>query len=306
MGSIREVSTGWVRLLEPEHLIGRASTCALCLDAPYISAHHALVRWTAEHWEIKDLASRNGTFVDDARLEPGVAYPIGRGSRLAFGKVAQQWELADDSFPSVMVVPLDGAEAVLVEGELVAFPSGDDPQVTIYRSEGLWLLEKADEPIAPISNQQTFEVCGCIWRFCCAEPACPTWLTNAPQAMEVRHLQLSFSVSRNRRETHLEISRAGQTLEMGRRTHNALLLALARRRLQDVAEGVPETSCGWMYQDDLPHDVAPDSFRLNGDVFRIRQQFVTAGVIDAANIVERRPRTRQLRIGTSRISIVHL
>jgi hypothetical protein len=45
---------------------------------------------------------------------------------------------------------------------------------------------------------------------------------------------------------------------------------------------------------------------LNLDVLRIRKQFSALGVVDAANIIERRPRTRQLRIGVSRISIVSL
>jgi hypothetical protein len=44
--------------------------------------------------------------------------------------------------------------------------------------------------------------------------------------------------------------------------------------------------------------------QLNLDVFRLRRQFAALGIVDAANIVERRPRTRQLRIGTARLQIV--
>jgi hypothetical protein len=93
---------------------------------------------------------------------------------------------------------------------------------------------------------------------------------------------------------------------MGTRAHNSLLLALARRRLEDAAEGLPETSCGWMYQEDLSQEPGLEFPQLNSDVFRIRKQVAAAGVLDAANVIERRPRTRQLRIGTSRISIVQL
>jgi hypothetical protein len=46
--------------------------------------------------------------------------------------------------------------------------------------------------------------------------------------------------------------------------------------------------------------------QLHIDVFRIRKHFGERGVIDAANIVERRPRTRQLHIGTAHISIAVL
>jgi hypothetical protein len=305
MGVIRELSTGHRRLLEPEHPIGRAPTCALCLRDPYISAHHAVVRWTTEHWEVKDLGSRNGTFLDGGRLQPGEPYPMERGSRLGFGKLAQQWELADESSPSVMVVPLDGRDPLLVENDLIALPSGDDPQGTIYQSEGLWLLEKADEPTAPIANQETFEVAGCIWRFCCPQSTSKTWwLTGLPSGMEVRHLEITLSLSRDGEETHLDLGWAGRMLDMGTRAHNALLLAMARRRLEDAAAGLSESSCGWMYQEDLTDSSHLDVAQLNSDVFRIRKQFAAAGVLDAVSIIERRPRTRQLRIGTGRISIV--
>ena len=43
--------------------------------------------------------------------------------------------------------------------------------------------------------------------------------------------------------------------------------------------------------------------RLNIDVFRIRQMFEGIGLIDAANIIERRLRARQIRIGTGLITI---
>jgi hypothetical protein len=43
--------------------------------------------------------------------------------------------------------------------------------------------------------------------------------------------------------------------------------------------------------------------RLNIDVFRIRQMFAGIGLLDAANIVERRLRARQIRIGTGLISV---
>jgi len=46
--------------------------------------------------------------------------------------------------------------------------------------------------------------------------------------------------------------------------------------------------------------------QLNLEVYRIRQQFSAIGVPDAATIVERRPRTRQLRIGSPHLTVVRL
>ena len=160
-GSIRDVASGHVRLLEPETLVGRAPSCALRLAPRYVSGQHALLRWAGTSWELKDLGSRNGTFANGVRLRPGRSYPLRRGARIAFGKPAgDQWELLDESGPAVMAVPVGGGgEPVVLERELLALPSAEDPRVTIYRStEGHWVLERPDEGASPLVNLQVFEV----------------------------------------------------------------------------------------------------------------------------------------------------
>ena len=75
------------------------------LDEPYVSGVHAELRWTGAAWEIKDLGSRNGTYLDGRRLDPTVSHRIGKGSKVAFGKREQEWERIDASQPPVMAVP---------------------------------------------------------------------------------------------------------------------------------------------------------------------------------------------------------
>jgi hypothetical protein len=307
VASLRELSTGRTRLLEPEHLIGRAPSCGLHINERYVSAQHALLRWTGQRWELKDLGSRNGTFLDGERLRPAQEVVVRTGSRIVFGKEEQSWELIDDSAPCVMVVPVDGGEPVVLESELLALPSSEDPRLTIYRSEGSWLLERTDESTTPITNLQTFEIQGRVWRFCCVEGTTKTTLADPSSlGLEVKYLQLTFSVSADEEHVHLQMSCGGKTVDLGSRTHNYLLLTLARRRLEDAAAGEPETACGWIYQDDYAQDPMMVAPQLNIDVFRLRRQFEAAGVVDAANVIERRPRTRQLRIGTGRLSVVRL
>lgn len=307
MGSIRDVSSGQTQLLQPEHLIGRASTCSLCLPYRYVSAQHALLRWAGGRWELKDLGSRNGTFLDGSRLKPGDDYAVRRGARIAFGKASEGlWELADVSPPPAMAVPLDGGEPVQLEGDLIALPSADDPRVTIYRDqEGVWVLEQA-ESSSPLANLQTFEVAGRGWRFCYAEDFRTTSLAPAPGDLEMRRLELAFCVSRDEEHVQLRAISGASTFDLGARAHNYLLLTLARRRLKDAAEGLPDTTSGWVDQDELAHDPTMAPPQLNIDVFRIRKQFAALGVIDAANIVERRPRTKQLRIGTGLLAVTQI
>jgi hypothetical protein len=303
MGAIREASSGRTHLLLPEHLVGRAATCALQLNHRYVSSQHALLRWAGGRWEVKDLGSRNGTFLAGTRLKPGDAHPIRRGARIAFGKAEADWEVTDTSAPPPVVVPLDGGEPVSFDGDLVALPSSDDPRVTIYRDqEGTWVLEQADAS-APIANLQTFQVAGRNWRFCFAEDLRTTSLHVSAMNFELSRLRLEFSVSLDEEHVELKGFSGERMIDLGSRSHNYLLLTLARRRLKDSSEGLHDASCGWVDQDDLVHDPSMAPPQLNIDVFRIRKHFATFGVMDAVNIIERRPRSRQLRIGTGLLSV---
>ena len=307
MALLRETATNRTQTLEPEHLIGRASTCSLRIEQRYVSARHAIVRWSGDRWELKDFGSKNGTFLDGVRLRPGDDYKLTAGSTIQFGKAEQEWVLADAAAPTVMAVALDGAEPVLMEGELLPLPSADDPQATIYRNaEGNWVIEQPDESIVAITNLQLMEVDGRTFRFCCPESLCKTSLAESGPDLEVRHLRLMFSVSRDEEHVEIRATCGARSFDLGARAHNYLLLTLARRRLDDAAEGLPETTCGWVYLDDLAHDPSMAPPQLNIDVFRIRKQFASLGVLDAAAIIERRPRTQQLRIGVTQLSVVSL
>src|SRR5258708_39861565 len=141
MGAIREISTGQPRVLEPEHVVGRttAPMCSQTLHHPHVSGVHAVLRWTGQAWELKDLNSLNGTFLDGQRLNPIGALAVGKGSRIGFGNREDEWEIVDTSAPEVMAVPLDGGDPVRLDGEMIPLPSSDDPSATIYRSvHGGW------------------------------------------------------------------------------------------------------------------------------------------------------------------------
>jgi len=305
MATIRHVESGRIAVLEEHHSIGRAANSALRIgdERRYVSLHHALLYWTGTQWEFKDLASRNGSFLDDQRVAPGEVHTLAIGMRIAFGKQENQWLVTDIAPPKTMVVPLGEGEPLLAENDLIAIPSAQDPSVTLYRSvDGSWLLEQ-DISVTPITNQQTFAFDGKVFKFCCAQGDSKTSLATAA-ALEVRHLALEFSVSKDEEHVSLRARSGVHHLDLGERNYHYLLLTLARQRQRDASEGLQESACGWVYQDDFAHDPAMAPQQLSVDVFRIRKQFAAAGVTDAANIVERRPRTKQLRIGAHRISIV--
>ena len=59
------------------------------LDAfnPGLSRRHAKIRRAGSGYEVIDLASTNGTWLDNERLIPHKAYPFGSGSQLRLGRL---------------------------------------------------------------------------------------------------------------------------------------------------------------------------------------------------------------------------
>lgn len=306
MAEIEETATGRRQLLEAEYLIGRMPTCSLRLSGRFVSAHHAILRFSGERWELRDLGSRNGSYVDGVRVRAGAQVALRRGARIAFGRLDNEWQLLDDSAPAVMIVPLAGGPPQPLSGEMIALPSSEEPLLTIYRNaDGIWVLETADA-VSIVENLQTFHVNGQDFRFSCPEASCRTSIMGPPSEPEMQQVALHFSVSSDEEHVALQVTSAGRTVDLGSHSFHYLLLTLARRRLADAEAGLPETTSGWINLEDLEHDPSMLPPQLNIDVFRIRKQFETIGVSDPASIIERRPRTRQLRIGVSRISIVRV
>jgi len=306
MGAIKDLLTREVRHLEVEYRIGRARGCSLRLLETFVSAQHATLSWTGACWLLRDLMSRNGTFVDGRRLPAGSCHPLLRGARIAFGTAASHWELIDASPPAVLVTSLAAARQMVAYDGILAIPSRTDPRAMLYRnSEGRWVVEKPNESITPIAPMQTFTLGDDSWRFS-SPPEPPEGAGDASVVTRMAHVQLNFLVSSRDEPLQVQITYADRTIDLGVAECDRLLLALARRRLSDDARGVGPAASGWVDEEELASELAPRRFDLNAEICCVRQQFSRAEVLDPGTIVSRRPRTRQLRIGTERIAIAAL
>jgi hypothetical protein len=294
------------------HLVGRSRLADLQMTEPTVSGEHAVLRWTGRGWELHDLGSRNGTLVDGRRLAPGERVAVARGAAIAFGDAANTWRLADDAPPTLMAVPDGGGEPVCARDELLALPGEDHPEAVAYRNAaGDWVLEHGGET-ARITDGRAVRAGGRDFVLRVPDLIAPTWDGSAP-APHLSALTLRFSVSRDEEYVALEARGERHAFDLGARAHHQVLLALARSRLEDrqaraaQAGGPgapPESSEGWLYQDDLAARLAMDETHLNVAVFRCRRQLAEAGIAGAASIVERRRPTRELRLGVARIEIV--
>ena len=68
-----------------EVVIGRDPKCGFPIDSPIVSFHHARLLRTPRGIEVEDLGSRNGTFVDGARIDGRVV--LTPGSEVALGNI---------------------------------------------------------------------------------------------------------------------------------------------------------------------------------------------------------------------------
>ena len=300
MGLLKRHLNGDICTLEPEHLVGRSPRANLLLSASYVSSQHATIRWGGQHWELKDLGSRNGTLVNGERVGAGVACPLPAGIEICFGREEQKWALVDDSAPRPLIVSEDDpSRSIVVDGEVAAIPDRREPWATIMRwHDGSWKLEKEEE-LSTLASGQTFEVLGERWRFVCPAGILGTstvdWPERTAKGLSAGQLLLKFS----REEEHVELylRQDGELTDLGTRSHNYLLLYLARKRLAEVDSGLDQASAGWVYRDDILKDLRIDREHLNLAIFRVRKQFEKAQVPDAACIIQRRPDSQQLRIG---------
>jgi hypothetical protein len=146
---------------------------------------------------------------------------------------------------------------------------------------------------------------GGTWHSCSAEFFACQLAPKPIVALTLSQLHLSFLVSRDEEYVALSARAGSRTFNLGDGVYNYLLLTLARRRLADAAERLDDTACGWVSQEELDHDPTMAPTHINIGVFRMRERLRGFGV-DANAIVERRRTARQLRIGTSHLSVVHV
>jgi len=266
----------------------------LLIDHELVSAQHAVVRWTGNEWSVRDLGSRNGTFVEGVRITH-VSRPLQQGSKIWFGSPEVEWRLADAAAPRPWLISVDDGSSLMIEGEMLALPSFDNPLATVFRDGlGVWHLEQATGARPLGGDDTTFEVGGRTWRFRSSAHLAQTTGAAAEGAETPR---LTFKVTSDEEHVDLSAEVAGQRVELGTSSRYYLLLTLARQRSADREQGLPETSCGWVFQEDLQKALVLGQQHLNIEVFRIRRQLSEKGLPGAATVIERRVRSRQIRLG---------
>jgi hypothetical protein len=278
-------------------LIGRSSSCFLKIDRPYVSGEHALLQYAEGSWFVRDLGSRNGTFVDGNFVQPGTSVRLSTGSRVSFGDNNETWILERDDPPEPMAIDLASREIRAAENGLLALPSDSDPEATVFdRGDGQWLVENKGSA-EPARDQQVISVGGRTWSLLLPENLEATPLVETELTLE--KVDFHFAVSRDEERVELTVSSRGKRVAIGTRDYNYALLLLARTRL--AQRELPITDRGWIELQDLLRMLRMRENTLNVAIHRARQFLADAGIAGGAGIVE--IRLRQRRFGSDRVTI---
>lgn len=287
-------------------IIGRSRACDLVLDARDVSSEHAALHWSGTAWELEDLGSRNGTFLDGQRLPPRTPRALQRGMSMRFANTLGAWGFVDDAPPRPMAFNLVDRRMVHADTGPLVLPDADAPEVWLRHTDlGQWVAEREDATSARVEDREVLLVGGQPWRLCLPSGESATW-QGATAVAGSGPLRLCFRVAAD--EEYIEVIAIcdGREIDLKARAHHYLLLLLARARQADQAAGRPEDQQGWMLQDRLQAMLKVDANSFHVSIHRIRVQLTQAGIPDAARVVERRQGTRQLRLGVADITIERL
>lgn len=253
-------------------------------------------------WSIKDLGSRNGTWANGTRLEPGASLAVGKESVIQFGDVNAV--LTCDQGPTLCVRNEATGHCVVAEGGMLSLPDEENPSASAYEtSPGKWVVE-LDGREQELQDGDTFYLDG--QRFRAHVPSVDTARSIQSTVRSFPRILLSSAtlrmrVSLDQEATETALLQFGEATLVPPRTTHQVLLVLARQRLKDRADQVDEDEQGWIYSDELARALGYDRERVNVDIHRLRQQFAKLGALDAARLIERRPTTHQLRLGMANV-----
>lgn len=306
MAVLRQRDTARRVTLGASTLVGRSSQCTVRLASSEVSGQHAALYFGERGWALRDLGSRNGTFVEGVPAPVGERLAVAAGATLRFAD--EVWVLESDGPPVATAVGPDGRRATAVDG-LLPLPDPVDPVVTVFASRaGRWIAERDDAP-SFVEDGAAVVIDGAAWVLELPPSVGGGGTMTTPEAgarpwslATVRSARVA--VSRDEETIALTLLFARGALKVPQRAHHGLLRVLAQARADDA--GAAPAEQGWMYTEAVCAAAAVEPERLYVDVYRARKQLAALGLPDAADLIERRAATRQIRLGIARVQVVPL
>ncbi len=119
-----------LRIPAPKFLIGRGEDCQLRPNSDSVSRHHCVLLVGADGAVVRDLGSRNGTFVNDERITSD--RPLVAGDRLTIGQLKFEVVLK----PSLVPAPKSVDVIKTAEKAAAAADPGDLDVLELFKEDG--------------------------------------------------------------------------------------------------------------------------------------------------------------------------
>jgi hypothetical protein len=303
VGTIERAGSGEAIILRARFLLGRSPACDLRVDEPRVSSEHARLRWVRGGWEVRDLGSKNGTFVGGRRLAGGERAGLVAGDTIALGGAASPavvFVLTDASAPAASARSTSDGVVRLASGGILTLPDDDRPEVSLVEGrDGQWMLE-GEGVLRAAEDGETIAAGGATWILDLPHGVTST-LGSASEAPVLEEVTLRFFVSRDEEHVGVTVVCPDREIKLPPRNYHYMLVTLARARLE--ASSAPPEERGWLDREVLCRMLATDELRLNVDVWRARKQLAELGIQGAGNLIERLARTGRMRLGVERVEV---
>ena len=271
------------------------------VEDPRVSSEHAVIQHTGQQWELKDLGSKNGTFLGTRRIGSGQRFRLGPGALFTLGGRGVTFELLEAGAPGPMArAARSGLLRVATKG-MLALPDDNEPAITVFQgAEGTWIAESSNGE-REVMDGDVIAAGDDEWRLELPSFSAAT-VDTSRMGPTIEMITLRFTVSRDEEYVELTVLHEGAEKKLAPRAFHYMLLTLARAWLAD--EGAPPTDRGWVEREDLCRMLNTEAGNLNVDVYRARGQLAALGIHGAASLVTRRPDSGQLRLGVHHVEVV--
>lgn len=296
MPVLRSVGTGETVPLVASVRIGRDSDMDLVLAEPGlgVSRAHASLRWASAGWLLRDLGSRNGTWLGSERLPPGVDVPVAGGATITFGRAARYaLEGADPPLPAARRLS-DGSVCLGAAGFLVLSVPGLDDVVVQAEPDGTWVAWQGS---TPTRVEDRSRITHGSESFLLHLPAdVPPTVAGEGGAL-VRLL-----VEEGDGPVGAWIEVGGRREDLQVRAHHRILLTLAREHLRARRRGRAATE-GAVSIPDLVEHLGQNRATFYVHLHRLRQQLGELGFVEGEPVLAR-TRGGELYIGAASVELV--
>jgi pSer/pThr/pTyr-binding forkhead associated (FHA) protein len=310
MGVLIRCANGERHRLASRFLVGRSPSNHLRLPDSWISAVHAELLWKGSAWELHDLGSRNGTYIDGERLEAGARKAVSDRVEIAFGDVGDPFRLLDAGPPMAVALSNDDQRRESEAGLLI-LPDPEAPICTIcYDLRVGWVVEWNDGAREQLAHDATLVAGKQTWRLELPRIVDHTWdptgvrVNVASSTMQITLRDPEQPLAKGEEPLEIRLLQRDRVLRLPDRTYNRLLLALAEHRLEDEAAGTPHHKAGWLDIDDVLDLLDMDEVTFNVYISRARRDVAKLAVEDAASFIQRRLSPRRVRLGVRKVEII--